>query len=82
MQAGLDIPFVGPDGIYDGSGATKDSFLNLAGDDAKNSYATAPPSATFPAAEFDGQVQGRVRDGSDRLLRAPAMPAPRSSSTP
>ncbi len=30
-QVGLgDIPYVGPDGINDGSGATKDSFLNLA----------------------------------------------------
>ena len=34
-QVGLgDIPYVGPDGINDGSGATKDSFLNLAGDKA------------------------------------------------
>ena len=31
-QAGLgDIPYVGPDGINDGTGETKDSFLNLGG---------------------------------------------------
>ncbi len=48
VQAGLNVPFVGPDGIYDGSAATKDSFLNLTGDDAKNSYATAAAVGDFP----------------------------------
>ena len=53
VQAGLDVPFVGPDGIYDGSATTKDSFLNLAGDDAKNAYATAAAVGDFPGrAEF------------------------------
>jgi len=54
VAAGLgDIPFVGPDGIYDGSAATPDSFLNLAGDDAKVSYATAAAVGDFPGrAEF------------------------------
>jgi branched-chain amino acid transport system substrate-binding protein len=52
VAAGLgDIPYVGPDGIYDGSAATKDSFLNLAGDDAKNSYATAAAVGDFPGRE-------------------------------
>jgi branched-chain amino acid transport system substrate-binding protein len=52
VAAGLgDIPYVGPDGIYDGSGATKNSFLNLAGDDAKNSYATAAAIGDFPGRE-------------------------------
>jgi branched-chain amino acid transport system substrate-binding protein len=52
VAAGLgDVPYVGPDGIYDGSGATKDSFLNLAGDDAKNSYATAAAVGDFPGRE-------------------------------
>ena len=47
-QVGLgDIPYVGPDGINDGSGATKDSFLNLAGDKAKNSYSTLAGPGTF-----------------------------------
>jgi branched-chain amino acid transport system substrate-binding protein len=48
VQLGLDVPFVGPDGIYDGSAATKDSFLNLTGDDAKKSYATAAAVGDFP----------------------------------
>jgi branched-chain amino acid transport system substrate-binding protein len=55
QQAGLgDVPFVGPDGINDGSGATKDSFLNLAGTAAKNSYSTLAGAGTFPAKDqFD-----------------------------
>lgn len=54
VAAGLgNIPYIGPDGIYDGSAATKDSFLNLAGDDAKNAYATAAAVGDFPGrAEF------------------------------
>jgi branched-chain amino acid transport system substrate-binding protein len=43
-----DVPYVGPDGINDGSGATKDSFLNLAGDKAKNSYSTLAGIGDFP----------------------------------
>lgn len=57
VAAGLgDVPYVGPDGINDGSGDTPDSFLNLAGADAKNSYSTLagigdfPEKATFDAA--------------------------------
>jgi len=53
IQVGLNVPFVGPDGIYDGSAATKDSFLNLTGDDAKNAFATAAAVGDFPGrAEF------------------------------
>jgi branched-chain amino acid transport system substrate-binding protein len=48
-QVGLgDVPYVGPDGINDGSAATKDSFLNLAGDAAKNSYSTLAGIGDFP----------------------------------
>lgn len=55
VQAGLgDVPFVGPDGINDGSGDTPDSFLNLAGADAKNSYSTLAAIGDFPQkADFD-----------------------------
>jgi branched-chain amino acid transport system substrate-binding protein len=55
VQAGLgDVPYVGPDGINDGSGETKDSFLNLAGDAAKNSYSTLAGIGTFEGkAQFD-----------------------------
>src|SRR5262245_45894058 len=54
-QAGLgDIPYVGPDGINDGSGETKDSFLNLGGASAKNSYSTLAGIGDFPGkAQFD-----------------------------
>jgi len=48
-QAGLgDVPYVGPDGINDGSGATKDSFLNLAAAAAKSSYSTLAGIGDFP----------------------------------
>ena len=54
-QAGLgDVPYVGPDGINDGSGETKDSFLNLAAAAAKNSYSTLAGIGDFPGkAQFD-----------------------------
>jgi branched-chain amino acid transport system substrate-binding protein len=57
IAAGMtDVPYIGPDGIYDGTGATKDSFLNLAGTDAKNAYATAAAIGEFPQkAEFDAK---------------------------
>jgi len=64
IQLGLDVPFVGPDGIYDGSAATKDSFLNLTGDDAHNSYATAAAVGDFPGrAEFAAKFKAAY--GSD-----------------
>jgi branched-chain amino acid transport system substrate-binding protein len=55
QQVGLgDVPYVGPDGINDGSAATKDSFLNLAGAAAKNSYSTLAGIGEFPGkAAFD-----------------------------
>jgi branched-chain amino acid transport system substrate-binding protein len=47
-QAGLaDVPYVGPDGINDGTGETKDSFLNLAAAAAKNAYSTLAGPGTF-----------------------------------
>ncbi len=54
-QAGLgDIPYVGPDGINDGSGETKDSFLNLASTAAKTSYSTLAGIGDFPGrAQFE-----------------------------
>jgi branched-chain amino acid transport system substrate-binding protein len=48
-QVGLgDVPFVGPDGINDGSATTANSFLNLAGDKAKNSFSTLAGIGDFP----------------------------------
>ena len=58
VQAGLAVPYVGPDGIYDGSATTKDSFLNLAGDDAKNAFATAAAVGDYPGkAEFEAKYK-------------------------
>jgi branched-chain amino acid transport system substrate-binding protein len=58
-QVGLgDIPFVGPDGINDGSGETKDSFLNLGADAAKTSYSTLAGIGDFPGkAKFDADYK-------------------------
>ena len=55
QEAGLgDIPFVGPDGINDGSGATKDSFLSTVGAIAKNSFSTLAGPGDFEGkATFD-----------------------------
>jgi branched-chain amino acid transport system substrate-binding protein len=58
-QAGLgDVPYVGPDGINDGSATTKDSFLNLAGDKAAHSYSTLAGIGTFDQkAKFDADYK-------------------------
>ena len=56
------MPFVGPDGIFDGSAKTKDSFLNLAGDDAKNSYATAAAVGDYPGrADFTAKYKAEFQ---------------------
>jgi branched-chain amino acid transport system substrate-binding protein len=52
-QVGLgDVPYVGPDGINDGNGETKDSFLNLAATAANNAYSTLAGIG-----EFEGKAQ-------------------------
>lgn len=58
-QVGLgDIPYVGPDGINDGSGATENSFLNLASTVAKNSYSTLAGPGDFEGkAKFDADYK-------------------------
>jgi branched-chain amino acid transport system substrate-binding protein len=58
-QVGLgDVPYVGPDGINDGSGATKDSFLNLAAEKAAHSYSTLAGIGDFPGkAKFDADYK-------------------------
>ena len=57
-QVGLDVPFVGPDGINDGNGDTKDSFLNLANAVAKNAYSTLAGPGTFEGkAKFDADYK-------------------------
>ena len=83
QQAGLgDVPYVGPDGINDGSGETKDSFLNLGGRRRQELVQHARRHRRLPR---QGQVRSRLQDGvrdrRHRLRRARATPAPRSSST-
>jgi len=58
-QVGLgDVPYVGPDGINDGSGETKDSFLNLGADAAKNAFSTLAGIGDFPGkAKFDADYK-------------------------
>jgi branched-chain amino acid transport system substrate-binding protein len=59
QQAGLaDVPYVGPDGINDGSGETKDSFLNLGASAAKNAYSTLAGIGDFPGkAQFEADYK-------------------------
>ncbi len=63
-QVGMgDIPYVGPDGINDGSAATQDSFLNLAGDAAANSYSTLAGIGDFPGkADFDAKYKAEYNE--------------------
>ena len=58
-QVGLgDIPYVGPDGINDGSGETQNSFLNLAAAAAKNTYSTLAGPGDFEGkAKFDADYK-------------------------
>ena len=84
VQAGLgDVPYVGPDGINDGSGATKDSFLNLAARGCQERRTARSPASATSRAARSSRLTTRP---STRLHRpatpAPASPAPRSSSTP
>src|SRR5262249_23151350 len=61
------IPFVSWDGIQDGSGADKDSFIQRAGAAAMGSYfshATIGP----PLADFDARFRARFGQASDEYI--------------
>jgi len=62
-QVGLgDTTFIGPDGIYDGGADTPNSFLNLVGDAAKNSLATAAGAGDYPGkAAFDARYKAEYQ---------------------
>ena len=51
IGVGLNVPFMGPDWIQDGTSETPNSFLNLAGADAAKSYATLAGKASFPGGD-------------------------------
>ena len=71
VAAGMgDVPFIGPDGIYDGSAETKDSFLNLGRRRRQELRRDGRRGRRLPRSRGLRQaVQGRVRLGSDRLQR-------------
>ncbi len=54
-QQGLDVPFLGPDGIVNGSGEAEGSLIKIAGAEAAaGSYGTIAAIGDFPAkAQFD-----------------------------
>ncbi len=66
-QAGLDIPFTGPDGIVNGSVNDDGSLIKIAGADAAaNSYGTIAAIGDFPAkAEFDAAFEEHFSADSD-----------------
>jgi branched-chain amino acid transport system substrate-binding protein len=56
-QQGMDVPFLGPDGIKNGSGREQGALIQIAGAaESENSYATVAAIGDFPAkAEFDAR---------------------------
>jgi len=54
IQVGLDVPFIGSDGINDGPGSRKDSFLSTTGANAAKAYSSLAGKGSFPGkATFD-----------------------------
>jgi len=66
-QAGLKIPFTGPDGIVNGAGDAKGSLINIAGVAAsENSYGTVAAIGDFPAKkDFDAEFTEHFKGDSD-----------------
>jgi branched-chain amino acid transport system substrate-binding protein len=58
IQVGLDVPFVGPDGIHDGPGSRADSFLSTTGANAAKAYSSLAGVGSFPGkTDFDAAYQ-------------------------
>lgn len=66
-QAGLAIPFSGPDGIVNGSGADEGSLIKIAGADAaKNAYGTVAAIGDFPGKkDFDASFADHFKADAD-----------------
>jgi branched-chain amino acid transport system substrate-binding protein len=66
-QAGVTVPFMGPDGIVNGSGSDKGSLIQIAGADAaKNSYGTVAAIGDFPGKkDFDAAYAEHFKADSD-----------------
>jgi branched-chain amino acid transport system substrate-binding protein len=66
-QQGLNVPFMGPDGIVNGNGDAEGSLIKIAGKDAAaNSYGTIAAIGDFPAKkDFDAQFSEAFKNDSD-----------------
>jgi branched-chain amino acid transport system substrate-binding protein len=66
-QQGMDVPFLGPDGIKNGSGNDDGSLIKIAGADAAaNSYATLAAIGDFPAkAQFDANFTEHFKNDKE-----------------
>ena len=66
-QAGMTIPFTGPDGIVNGAGDAKGSLINIAGTDASaNSYGTVAAIGDFPAKKaFDAEFAEHFKNDKE-----------------
>lgn len=66
-QQGMDVPFLGPDGIVNGNGDAEGSLIKIAGKDAAaNSYGTIAAIGDFPAkAAFDASFTEHFKDDAE-----------------
>jgi branched-chain amino acid transport system substrate-binding protein len=66
-QQGMDIPFLGPDGIKNGSGEEEGSLIQVAGtEEAAGSFATVAAIGDFPAkADFDARFIEHFKGDAD-----------------
>jgi branched-chain amino acid transport system substrate-binding protein len=66
-QQGMDVPFLGPDGIKNGSGKDEGALIQIAGAaESENSYATVAAIGDFPAkAEFDARYAAHYANDAD-----------------
>jgi branched-chain amino acid transport system substrate-binding protein len=66
-QQGMDVPFLGPDGIVNGNGDAEGSLIKIAGkESAANSYGTIAAIGDFPAkAAFDASFIEHFKDDAE-----------------
>ncbi|OGO54388.1 MAG: hypothetical protein A2V85_14500 [Chloroflexi bacterium RBG_16_72_14] len=66
-QQGMDVPFLGPDGIVNGNGDADGSLIKIAGKDAAaNSYGTIAAIGDFPAKDaFDASFIEHFKNDSE-----------------
>jgi branched-chain amino acid transport system substrate-binding protein len=66
-QQGMDVPFLGPDGIKNGSGQEEGSLIQIAGaEESAGSFATVAAIGDFPAkADFDARFIEHFKGDAD-----------------